>query len=303
MTNILSLRQQARLKLYPRDTQRICCSYSYFARYLSECVYDRFGILDKIPYRFSLPEFTSENVIDASKKRAHEIGRCSISWSGGVDSSFLIVLFVSEGIPVDIVYNENALETSSDFYDVLYRKSQSNSKIALRKMNSLEEFCTVNNLVTGDVVDTLLFPSPAGMQNHFEGGYRNSLVTRYGKTEGERLISIIEEYGKKIGKPVETDDDVVRLFSWICLYYSHREAFYHMIGGNELLIPFFDTQIFTNISYSSYWNSRLKTDNKKVFRDFISEKFGSDVGQKVPWQRSFYPRLVRNVRFDLQSGN
>lgn len=301
MSDVLDLRQQARLKLYPRDTQRICCSYSYFARYLSECVYDRFGILDSVSYSFRLPLFTNMDVIEAARQRAQEIGRCSISWSGGVDSSFLTALFISEGIPVTIVFNENALEFSSDFYKVLRKESLSNPKVTLRQIDRLEDFRTVDNLVTGDVVDTLLFPSPAGMQNHFEGGYKYSLVNRYGKTEGERLICVIEEYGKKIGKPVKTDDDVIRLFSWSCLYYPHREAFYHMIGGNELLIPFFDTQVFTDISYSSYWDSRLATDNKKVFRDFISEKFGFEVGDKIPWQRSFYLRLIRNVRFDLQN--
>lgn len=303
MSDVLSLRQQARLKLYPRDTQRICCSYSYFARYLAECVYDRFGIFDFVPYSFRLPSFTDADVIEASRQRAHEIGRSSISWSGGVDSSFLSALFISEGIPVTIVFNENALATSPDFYEVLRKESLGNPKVTLRSINGLEDFRTIDNLVTGDVVDTLLFPSPQGMQNHFEGGFKHSLVSRYGRAEGERLIGIIEEYGRKIGKPVATDDDVVRLFSWGCLYYPHREAFYHMIGGNELLVPFFDTQLFTDISYSSYWDSRLVTDNKKLFRDFITEKFGSDVGNKVPWQRSFYPRLVRNVRFDLQAEN
>lgn len=296
MEDKIGLRQEALNLLYRRDTQKICCSYSYFARYLSECVYDRFGILDDIPYSFKLPSYTSLGVIDAARQRAHEIGPCPLSWSGGVDSSFLVSLYVSEGIPVEVLYDDMAVTTSSDFLDVLEKESAVNNKIVLHKVDGLEGFKNAAGLVTGDVVDTLLFPSPLGMQNHFGGSYKDSLISRYGASEGERLIGVITGYGRVLDKPVVSGDDVVRLFSWGCLYYPHREAFYHMIGGNESLIPFFDTQVFTDISWSSYWDSRLATDNKAVFREFIAKVFGSYVSGKVPCQRSSYKRLLRNVR-------
>ena len=300
MNHQIELRQQALNALYKRDTQKICCSYSYFARYLAECVYDRFGILDDVPYSFNFPAYTSLGVIEASKERAHEIGSCFIAWSGGVDSSFLVSLYISEGIPVEILYDNMAVTTSPDFLDVLKNQADVNSKVILHKADSLNDFTKVRGLVTGDVVDTLLFPSPLGMQNHFNGKYENSLIRRYGVSDGERLAGVINDYGKLFDKPVVTENDVIRLFSWSCLYYPHREAFYHMIGGNESLIPFFDTQIFTDISWSSYWDSRLETNNKVVFREFIAKVFGEYVSQKVPWQRSSYTRLLRNVRFELQ---
>ena len=300
MDHQIELRQQALNALYKRDTQKICCSYSYFARYLAECVYDRFGILDEVPYSFNFPVYTSLGVIEASKKRAHELGPSPIAWSGGVDSSFLVSLFVAERIPVEVVYNDMAVATSRDFLKVLQKESAQNKKVVLHEVSSLEAFKNTDRLVTGDVVDTLLFPSPLGMQNHFNGKYEDALIRRYGISDGERLIGVINDYGKLFDKPVVTEDDVVRLFSWSCLYYPHREAFYHMIGGNESLIPFFDTQTYADISWSSYWDSRLETNNKVVFREFIAKVFGNYVSQKVPWQRSSYTRLLRNVRFELQ---
>lgn len=297
MKSQAELRQDALNLLYPRDTQRICCSYSYFARYLSECIYDRFGILDNVPHAFNMPSYTPLGVVEAAAARAHELGPSPIAWSGGVDSSFLVSLFVAEGIPVEVVYNDMAVATSQDFLKALQKESAQNKKVVLHEVSLLEAFKNTDRLVTGDVVDTLFFPSPQGMQNHFNGNYKDDLVHRYGKLVGDRLVSSVISYAERFDKPCVTSEDVVRLFSWSCLYYPHREAFYHMIGGNDSLIVFFDTQIFTDISWSSYWDSRLATNNKAVFRDYIAKVFGNFVSQKVPWQRSFYTRLLRNVRF------
>lgn len=291
MADIL-LRQEAYRKLYPRDSQRICTAYSCFARTFADCIYDRFGIIDDVPKPFRMPVYTDADVVEESFKRVRELGPCNIAWSGGVDSSFLIACFIHEGVDFKVCYNDVAEGSAPKLLAWLNQK-----KIELKKITELKNFAKQRKLVTGDVVDTLLFPSPAGMQNYAPGkDIFKALVNRYGNSDGERLIELIKDLGRRFDRSVDTNENIVRLLSWICLYYAHREAFYHMIGGNDDLICFFDTQVFTDISYSRYWNNRLALDNKTIFRRVLYDVFGKISGE-INWQRSFYYRTVRNIRF------
>lgn len=289
----LSIQQSAYLNLYPRKTQRICASYSYFARYLSDCIYDRFGFLDDVFNPYRLPVYTDSDVISESLKRVNELDNVNIAWSGGIDSSFLVACYYHENKNFTICYNDEAVGSAPDLL-ALFEKIG----LRLRYIKNVKSFSKLNRLVTGDVVDTLFFPSKSGMQNHAQAGdIKKSLVQRYGINEGEFLISLIDDYGKRLSKPVKTDDDIVRLMSWGCLYYAHREAFYHMIGGSENVIPFFDTEVFNDISWSQYWNERAWINNKSIFRRFLLNVFGV-VTEGLYIQRSHYYRCVRNIRFE-----
>lgn len=287
------LQRQAYQKLYLRDSQRICTTYSYFARYLSDCIYDRFGILDKVPIPYRLPHYSSADVISESIKRCHELDNVNIAWSGGVDSSFLVACYYNENMNFRVCYNDVAVESVPGLL-----KKFNELGIKLKYIKNLKEYSKLNRLITGDVVDTLFFPSKSGMQNHSYGGdIKKAFSYRYGKDEGERLVALIEGYGRIFQKPVKTDDDIVRLMSWSCLYYAHREAFYHMIGGSEKLIPFFDTDVFNDISWTQYWNERGWKNDKMIFRKFLKKVFG-DCTEPLCVQRSSYYRICRNIRFE-----
>lgn len=193
-----------------------------------------------------------------------------------------------------------AENTAPELLKYLQGENRYTGSYSLVRVENLSDFNNFSPLVTGDVVDTLLFPSPQGMQNHFGNkGWKSCLVSRYGSYEGERLIGVVEDYSRLLKRPCRSDEDVIRLFSWSCLYYAHREAFYHMIDGDYWVLPFFDTQEFTDISYTSFWDSRLGTDNKKIFRDYMVDVFGEGVTEKIFCSRSFYPRISRKIRFSL----
>lgn len=289
----IDVQREAYMKLYPRDSQRICTTYSYFARYLYDCIYDRFGILDKVPFPYRMPQYSDADVVSESLERCCKLDNVNIAWSGGIDSSFLVACYYYQNLNFRVCYNDMAVAYAPDLLNKLKKIG-----IELKYIKNLKDYGRLNRLVTGDVVDTLFFPSKSGMQNHSYGGdIKTAFVYRYGRDEAERLIALIEDYGRRFHKPVNIDDDIVRLMSWSCLYYAHRDAFYHMIGGSEKLIPFFDTDVFNDISWTQYWNERSWKNDKLIFRNFLKKVFG-DCTEPLCVQRSLYYRVCRNVRFE-----
>lgn len=139
-------------------------------------VFDMFGYLDDNPV-FDFPKVTSNDFIGLSLKRAREIGNCTVAWSGGVDSTFLLACFVHEGIEPDLAvvpYRTVGGCKEKIYFHPKLRKfvesrfkcryiSQPELKVAREFGNSFLAYfpdsCSDIPLVTGAWADALFFPN------------------------------------------------------------------------------------------------------------------------------------------------
>ncbi len=62
-------------------------------------IFDMFGVIDDNGI-FELPKKVGDSFLDVCFRRAAELGSCTIAWSGGIDSTFLLAVFAYLNIPV-----------------------------------------------------------------------------------------------------------------------------------------------------------------------------------------------------------
>lgn len=102
------------------------------------CVYDWFGLLDNVPFPFRLPEYTSLGLLEASTVKAHSLGPRPLAWSGGVNSSFLVSLYVAERIPIEVLYDDTAAASSPALLATLEKLAATDPKLELHRVGSLD---------------------------------------------------------------------------------------------------------------------------------------------------------------------
>lgn len=95
-------------------------------------------------------------------------------------------------------------------------------------------------------------------------------------------IARFESYAELFGKPVDTNWRIVRLVNFCFSYY--RFLCEHPFPDKEGLKSFFDTQRFTDIAWTQYWDdNRFYPPDKSVEVNFIKKVFGTDFGVRKNW--------------------
>ena len=272
-----------------RNSSKILGSFVYLARKFPNLVWDRFGIIDDNISRNSLPRYTNMSLLDGSYKRIKELGVADIAWSGGIDSSFVAAVYKGSGIPFRILYNNESLKSKAG--QLLFKLFRKND-IECICISNLKDYSLYPKVITGDGADILFAPSKGDLfidSPILMRGIRLSIYEslKYAYSlEADNLYEQIRFYGSKLGKPIDNDIDISRLMQWGCLYYFKRDYF-RVITGSDIdkMIPFFDTNYFFDISYSSFWESRYENGCKQFQRKYISKIFGD---------KSLYSILSRN---------
>lgn len=95
-------------------------------------------------------------------------------------------------------------------------------------------------------------------------------------------IERFEYYAGLFGKPVNTNWRIVRLVNFCFSYY--RFLCEHPFPDKEESRSFFDTQKFTDIAWTQYWDdNRYYPPDKSVEVNFIKKVFGTDFGVRKNW--------------------
>lgn len=98
----------------------------------------------------------------------------------------------------------------------------------------------------------------------------------------EEEIEKFKNYASMFGKPMNTNWSIVRLINFSFCYYQF--LFEHPFKDKEHTKSFFDTQKFTNIAWTQYWDAnKIFPSDKSVEYKFIRKVFGTDFGVKKNW--------------------
>lgn len=275
--------------------------------------HDMFGVLEPEEKLFDFPELDKTNLIDASLERAREIGPCTIAWSGGIDSSFVLACFVYNNIPVKtITFLHPGCHIRQNVFDyvknrfgnyaidpsrIIENGYYDEPKIQITKRNDIE-------IVTGSWSDALFFPNQrlkGEMKWTFDSNYKRivtysskpfiglSQLMRNAKDKDKRVfsedeISRVIEYSKKFRYPLKTNIDIARFLSFISIMPVY--LYDNPLRYSPKMIPFFRTQKFINIAYSQFWYANRDMNypkDKKILLEFIHEVFGKKFVVTTNW--------------------
>lgn len=98
----------------------------------------------------------------------------------------------------------------------------------------------------------------------------------------EDEIRRVERFAELFGKPIDTNWRIVRLVNFCFAYY--RFLCEHPFIDKEQSKSFFDTQKFTDIAWTQYWDDNsFYPPDKSVEVEFIKKVFGTDFGVRKNW--------------------
>lgn len=90
------------------------------------------------------------------------------------------------------------------------------------------------------------------------------------------------EYVKLFDRPMNSNWSIVRLINFCFSYYQY--LFEHPFDDKVNTKSFFDTQKFTNMTWTQYWDAnKFYPPDKTVEYKFIRKVFGTDFGVKKNW--------------------
>lgn len=272
-----------------RSSSKILGCFVYLARKFPNLVWDRFGIIDDNSFAESLPRYTNTSLFEAVNKRVKDFDVPYIAWSGGIDSSYIVAAFIANNRDFKVLYNEQSVISSAGkvIFDCLKQ-----SGVECIFMDRLSDYSGYSTVLTGDGADILFSPGNADLfidSPILSRGIRLSVydTLKYVyPVEADHLYGQIVLYSSRLNRSINNDVEISRLMQWGCFYYFKRDYFRVITGADaNKMIPFFDTTLFKDISYSSFWNSRYENGHKQLQRKYISKVFGN---------RSLYSLLIRN---------
>lgn len=98
----------------------------------------------------------------------------------------------------------------------------------------------------------------------------------------EEEIESIKKYASLFHKPMDSNWSIVRLINFCFCYYQF--LFEHPFEDKVNTKSFFDTQKFTNIAWTQYWDAnKFYPPDKSVEYKFIRKVFGTDFGVRKNW--------------------
>lgn len=264
-------------------------SASYDTRYIP-FYYDMFGFLDDYKL-LTIPKDNKSNLLDACKKRALELKGCNLMFSGGVDSTFLLACFKAVNVPVVVC---NFCPDGNRIPVKLKRFVEKNFEV--RYLSTVQEVSRLRKVYMGSLSDSFFFSS------HRLQGERHCkrIVDKNGRVDykisfekkpflplEDRMlrsklfnydeIELCLAYAKFMDVPLNTNERIARFVDWACCMPKHmlQASWGYFIGMDS----FFFTQEFADIAYTQYWDSNCHCPhNKKLYKDFIKDIFGSDFG-------------------------
>ncbi len=292
--NVLNMHNPADFLAPKTDNFRISLrlarlSASYDKRFFYY-YYDMFGFFDDYN-RLSLPKIDKTELLDACLERARELEGCNFMFSGGVDSTFLLAVFKAAGVNVKVYHY---CPQGIFLRPKLRKYVERNFEVHYLK-NPLE-VQDLGHIYMGTLSDAFFF------SNHRIIGERDS--TRIKLKDGrdsfilnfrkvpfiplqDRMwrmrmfnydeIELCLAYAALLGVPLDTNNHVARFIDWASCMPKHlcQSPWDYFVGQDS----FFNTQKFADIAFTQYWDSNdFCPHNKKLYRDFMCDVFGSDFG-------------------------
>ena len=245
------------------DLINIIKCYRKYTNYHEYCnrIRDRFGYWGE--QLFPLPKYTEESLEDASIRRAKELGPKNILWSGGVDSTFIICSYIKAKVPFTVICDEISINDGNYFYNWMLKNN-----INIIKFKSTMESYIIKNMVHGDIADLLFSPDEA---HHNIINYDLSFYDNMSHLEDrDRLYEQIQEYGKLLKKPTDTNEHIIRLINFGAFYTHAKDAFLFCVHPLNKWDAFYDYKAFTDIAWSQYWERDVIDDKPEMHR-FICE--------------------------------
>jgi hypothetical protein len=84
--------------------------------------------------------------------------------------------------------------------------------------------------------------------------------------ERDKLYEQIQEYGKLLQKPTDTNNHIIRLINFGSKYIAGRDEMNYLISPVHKIYKFFDARIFFNIAWSQYWERDVIDDKPEMHR-------------------------------------
>lgn len=189
-------------------------------------IFDMFGYLDNNPV-FNYPKESGSNFLDLCLRRALKLGSCTIAWSGGIDSTFLLACFACQGIKVDVAIVPfrviNGKKDKIFFHQKLRKFVESNFSCRYINQPELKVVNSFGNafiayypdkhsdipLVTGAWADALFFPNQrlSGDMSWSFKKMRDGHFERQVHYQSNKFIPLDDYLDKAVGK------DGIKLFS------------------------------------------------------------------------------------------
>ena len=286
-------------RLSYRLIRELTCSYE--PKYIN-LYFDVFGQLGNDRKFFDLPGFDGTPVIEACLERAKQLSGCKLMWSGGIDSTFLLACFRAAGSDVKVYHYNN----KENYVSPALMKFVRNN-FDVKFLNNNNEIVAEGPAYLGSLADCFFF-SHQRLRGTFKAfklplqhgrliykpmyydkpfmplqDLMGKLYLHEGKDKKTRVFSDSEiadvlAYAERMNVPLDTNERIARFLCFTCSLakqaFGWSGPFYHGLDS------FFLTQKFINIAYTRYWDSNEKPwlHDKKMFKDFIVDIFGSDFG-------------------------
>lgn len=252
--------------------------------------YDYFGVLDKLG-KLNIPSYDSSNLIDACLERAKSLPNIKLMWSGGIDSTFILACYKATNTPIKVY---NYAVTGNYYGKKLGRYISDNFDLHIFKDS--KDIKGIGSAYLGSLADFFFFSQHRLIGTRFAKEVRNrkgrgisviytfkdrpfiSLEQRmklkgYAPVEIEMTLA----YADMLGVTLKSNNEIARFITFTCAL--PKAMFCTSIPYYVGLDSFFNTQKFVNIAYSQYWHSNESPNHdKKLFKDFIRDIFGSDFG-------------------------
>ena len=231
-----------------------------------DCVYnDIFGYWKGLNESFyPLPKYTEESLEDASIKRVKKLGYKNILWSGGVDSTFIVCSYIKAKVPFTVICDNNGVEHGSLFYEWMLKNN-----INIIKFNKFYESYKIEHLLSGSIACHLFSPDEKE-RTYSELMHISFYDNMSHLKDRDRLYEQIQEYGRLLGKPTDTNEHIIRLINFGSKYISGRDEMDFLITPIYKIYKFFDTSNFFDIAWSQYWERDVIDDKPEMHR-FICE--------------------------------
>lgn len=227
-------------------------------------VIDRFNYFDGCTSEFRKPRYTEKTLMEISLDRVWKLGPQIIFWDGGLDSTFLICCYISQGVKFEVVTTEQHVSINKRFYKFLIEK---NYPVRFLKGGLFDEDC-----VTAFCGIALFHP-------YFLKSDRDIPQISMPEHLHWHIIRYIDSLGL-------LDFIGLRRYSVLAfglLYYMVGEFYRQLYGiAPGRRIEFYHNQDFTDVAFSSFFTVMKENpfDIKVIHlferRNFIFETVGDN---------------------------
>lgn len=246
------------------DLITIIKSYRIYGEFHEYCdsVFDRFGYWNTEQIH-SIPIYTDNTLEKCSLQRSKELGYKNILWSGGIDSTFIICVYIRAKIPFSVVCDNSSIRDGTLFYKWLLKQG-----VNIIKFENICEAYAFEDLLHGDVADLLFSPDEKRRTTLPDDiSFYDNMATI---PDRDRLYNQVLEYGKHLAKPTDNNEHIIRLLNFGSMYFHGRDELHYVIFPRHKITSFFDTDEFNNIAYTQYWD-RTVLDDKPEMHRFICD--------------------------------